>query len=282
MGSSVLSILLRSRLTHVLWYSTVKSLIPFLIFDGWQFSDLATLPLPLCPPSGQVDKKAHMLPTLAVVGSSNLANHCQHEGTLTQAPPSNNYKSPSQSPLPDVSSYFQTHLGVALLSQESLIVWVINLAYPLGPRGNISLDIRTTKWNIHLAPEECPQDTPPPSPPHHTSLTPPCFQLVPVPYLQTPSKQNYIPLSWVGSWPLCAIRLGEAQLTRALLCPRMFSSEHFLPGTTFTFLPIAKSRLMPHAHMKLSYWIISSIITCRCHLCLLIPLLCSLGVRCLA
>jgi len=43
--------------------------------------------------------------------------------------------------------------------------------------------------------------------------------------------------SWVVTWLLWRIRLGEVQLTRALLCSGMFFSEHFLPGTTFTFLP---------------------------------------------
>lgn len=45
-----------------------------------------------------------------------------------------------------------------------------------------------------------------------------------------------ISLSWVGTWLLWRIRLGEVQLTRALLCPGMFFSDPFLPGTTFTFL----------------------------------------------
>lgn len=179
-----------------------------------------------------------------------------------------------QASLPSLLSQviFKSTWELALLSQESLTVWVIG---PLGSHGITSLDIWTTKW--FSASEECPQTLYPKS--SHTIHL--CLHLASFwslfPQGTDTIRSEWYFLSWVGSWLFCRKRLGEAQFTRALLCPGRHFLEHFLPGTTFTFLPIAKSRLLSHGHVKLPYRIISSIITGHCHVYLFFTLSCYLG-----
>lgn len=132
----------------------------FFLFEVDSFQALPC-PLPHIPPaSGQGDKTDQVLPPLAVLGSSNLVNLGQHEGTLTPAPPSNNYKTPSQPPFPVLSNHFQTYLGTCSTLPRKPYCGSDKSFIPLDPHGIIILDVRTTKWNNHLAPEECSQDTP--------------------------------------------------------------------------------------------------------------------------
>lgn len=76
----------------------------FLTLDCQQLFSLTPL-FPLCPSLGQADKKAWVLPPLALAGGSN-----QHRVTLTQPHPLTTIK--THSSLPVVSGHFWITSGV--------------------------------------------------------------------------------------------------------------------------------------------------------------------------